>query len=109
MPVKQFWSLIVYDLDTMAFIYSPEEKQGLSSSVDLPNMKKNKDGSVTMYVGPKAPKGLEANWIPTLGKKPFPVVRMYGGTEAFWDKSWEMSDVTVRRFLLTTEKQEERK
>jgi len=93
-PVKQFWSLIIYDLETVAFIYSPEERAGLSS-FDLPTMKKNIDGSVTLYFGPKAPKGLESNWIPTSGKKPLPIVRMYGGKEEFWDKSWEMPDVEL--------------
>ncbi len=93
-PVKQFWSLIVYDIETLAFIYSPEQRAGLST-FDLPNMKKNEDGSVTIYFGPKAPKGLESNWIPTSGKKPFPVVRIYGGTEEFWDKSWKMPDVEL--------------
>ena len=24
------------------------------------------------------------------GKRPLPVVRMYGGEKSFWDKSWEM-------------------
>ena len=94
-PVKQFWSLIVYDLETVAFIYSDSGVIGLSSAIDLPNMKKNADGSVTMYFGPKAPDGLESNWIPTAGKKPFPVVRIYGGTEEFWDKSWKMPDVEL--------------
>jgi hypothetical protein len=94
-PVKDFWSLIVYDLETVAFIYSEQNVIGLSSAIDLPNMKKNDDGSVTMYFGPKAPEGLESNWIPTAGKKPFPVVRIYGGTEKFWDKSWKMPDVEL--------------
>ena len=94
-PVKDFWSLIVYDLETVAFIYSEQNVIGLSSAIDLPNMKKNDDGSVTMYFGPEAPEGLESNWIPTAGKKPFPVVRIYGGTEKFWDKSWKMPDVEL--------------
>ena len=93
-PAQQFWSLIIYDLETMAFIYNPQERAGLSS-FDLPNMQKNKDGSVTIYFGPKAPKGLESNWIPTSGKRPLPTVRIYGGTEEFWDKSWEMPDVEL--------------
>jgi hypothetical protein len=93
-PVKQFWSLIVNDIETLAFIYSPEQRAGLST-FDLPNMKKNEDASVTIYFGPKAPEGLESNWIPTSGKKPFPVVRIYGGTEEFWDKSWKMPDVEL--------------
>ncbi len=94
-PVKEFWSLIIYDLETVAFIYSEQSVIGLSSAIDLPNMKKNDDGSVTMYFGPKAPEGLESNWIPTAGKKPFPVVRIYGGTKEFWDKSWKMPDVEL--------------
>lgn len=93
-PAEQFWSLIIYDLETMAFIYNPIERAGLSS-FDLPNMKKNSDGSVTIYFGPEPPKGLESNWIPTAWKRPIPTVRIYGGTEGFWDKSWEMPDVEL--------------
>jgi hypothetical protein len=93
-PVEQFWSLIVYDLETFAFIYNEQQRAGLSS-FDLPDMKKNSDGSVTIYFGPKPPEGLESNWIPTEGKKAAPVVRFYGGTEEFWDKSWEMPDVEL--------------
>ena len=93
-PVKQFWSLIVYDLETFAFIYSPEQRPGLSS-FDLENMQRNADGSTTLYFGPTAPAGLESNWIPTAGKRPLPTVRIYGGTEEFWDKSWVMPDVEL--------------
>ena len=93
-PVKQFWSLVVYDLETYAFVYNPLERAGLSS-FDLPNMKKNSDGSVTLYFGPKPPKGLENNWIPTEGKRPLPVVRFYGPTDEYRDKSWKMPDVEL--------------
>jgi hypothetical protein len=93
-PVKQFWSLVVYDFATWAFIYSPLDRPGLSS-YDKSNMKVNADGSVDLYIGPKAPEGLESNWIPTQGKRPFPVVRLYGPDEAFWDKSFKMPDVEL--------------
>ena len=93
-PVKQFWSLIVYDRETYSFIYSPQMLPGLST-FDLPNMKTNDDGGVTLYFGPEAPDGLESNWIPTEGKRPFPVMRFYGGTKEFWDKSWKMPDVEL--------------
>ena len=94
-PIEQFWSLIVYDLETWAFIYTPEQLPGLSSAIDGETMQKNKDGSTTLYFGPKAPKGHESNWIPTAGKKPLPVLRVYGGTDKFWDKSWTMPDVEL--------------
>jgi hypothetical protein len=93
-PVEQFWSLVIYDLEVFAFIYNPLERAGLSS-FDLLNMQKNSDGSVTLYFGPQPPDGLESNWIPTEGKRPLPVVRFYGGTEEFWDKSWKMPDVEL--------------
>lgn len=93
-PVKQFWSLILYDRETYSFIYSPLMRPGLST-FDMSTMVQNADGGVTLYFGPEAPDGLESNWIPTAGKKPFPVMRFYGGTAEFWDKSWKMADVEL--------------
>ena len=84
-PVKQFWSLIVYDMETYAFIYSPLMRPGLST-FGMANMEKNEDGGVTLYFGPKAPKGLESNWIPTSGKKPYAMFRFYGPEDAFYNK-----------------------
>jgi len=46
-PVKQFWSLTIYDRDTWAFIYSPQMLPGLSSR-DTGKMTKNADGGVTV-------------------------------------------------------------
>jgi hypothetical protein len=91
MPVKQFWSLTVYDRATFAFIYS-ESSRTTRSSYDLPNMKKNADGSATLYIGPNAPEGLESNWIPTRGKRPLPMFRFYGATDALNDKTFKMPD-----------------
>jgi hypothetical protein len=56
MPVKQFWSLIVYDRATFAFIYNPLERAGLST-FDMKTMQQNPDGSVTIYLGPNRPPG----------------------------------------------------
>jgi hypothetical protein len=91
MPVKQFWALSVYDRATFAFIYSNSGRTTLSS-YDIPKMKKNADGSVTIYVGPKAPEGLESNWIPTTGKRPLPAMRLYGGTDDLYTKTFKMPD-----------------
>jgi hypothetical protein len=60
---------------------------------DMEKMKVNKDGSVDVYVGPKAPKGYEENWIPTMDKKPYIWLRLYGADTAFWDKSFKMPDL----------------
>jgi len=91
MPVKQFWALTVYDRATMAFIYTNLERTTLSS-YDIDSMRKNPDGGVTLYVGLQAPKGLEANWIPTAGKRPLPCMRFYGPTEALNNRTFKLPD-----------------
>jgi len=91
-PVKQFWSLTVYDLETNAFIYSDSMRTSRSST-QLDEIQKNDDGSVTLYFGPKAPEGLESNWIPTSGKRPLPIMRFYGPEKEYMDKSWKLPDV----------------
>ncbi|NUU35547.1 DUF1254 domain-containing protein [Pseudomonas sp. C2B4] len=91
MPVKQFWALTVYDRATMSFIYSDTHRTTLSS-YDLDKMKKNADGGVSIYVGPKPPAELESNWIPTAGKRPLPAMRFYGPTEAMNNKTFKLPD-----------------
>ncbi|HRO10268.1 hypothetical protein [Amaricoccus sp.] len=36
---------------------------------------------------------MEANWIPTEGKKPAAVMRIYSGDDRFWSKAFTMPDV----------------
>lgn len=91
-PVDQFWSLTLYDNATWSFIYTPQMLAGLSS-FDKDKLKMNDDGSVDLYFGPQAPDGLESNWVPTVGKRPYPIFRFYGPQRAFWDKSFVMPDV----------------
>jgi len=92
MPVKQFWSLIIYDADTWAFIYTKEGKVGISS-YEMDKLVKDKDGGVTLYFGPTPPKGLESNWIPTAGKRPAPALRFYGAEKEVIDKRFVMPDI----------------
>jgi hypothetical protein len=93
-PAKQFWSLTIYDRRTWSFIKNPQDLAGLGS-FNMDQMKKNADGSVDLYFGPKAPKGLESNWIPTEDKEPYPWLRLYAPEEPFWNKSFEMPDVEL--------------
>ncbi|BBU32566.1 hypothetical protein BTHE68_63000 (plasmid) [Burkholderia sp. THE68] len=91
MPAKQFWAITEYDHATWTYIYSDSGRTTLSS-YDMDKMKPNADGSVTIYVGPRAPKGLESNWIPTAGRRPAPTMRIYGPTEEFMNKSFKLPD-----------------
>lgn len=93
-PAKQFWSLTLYDRRTWAFIKNPLDRAGLGS-FNMDQMKKNADGSVDLYFGPKAPTRMESNWIPTENKEPYPWLRLYAPEEPFWNKSFKMPDVEL--------------
>ena len=57
-------------------------------------MRKNADGSIDVYFGPKAPKGREAYWVPTKPGRPWvSFFRFYGPDKALFDKSWRMKDI----------------
>jgi hypothetical protein len=91
-PAKQFWAFTVYDDETSSFIRR-SARAGLDSYDE--HMKRNPDGSVDLYTGPKPPKGQEANWIPTVaGKGWFPFFRFYGPDEPLFQKTWKLPDIT---------------
>lgn len=90
-PMKQFWSLTLYDVDTRAVIQNEQRIAELSSRH---NLEMNSDGSVDLYFGPSAPEGLESNWIPTVpGGAWFAYLRLYAPTEPYFDKSWPLPDI----------------
>jgi len=91
-PAKDFWSIIAYEIGTNAFIYNPANRVGMSS-YDKGKLTMNEEGSVDVYIGPKAPEGLENNWIPTAGKDFWLVARFYGPQKPLFDKTWVMPDV----------------
>jgi hypothetical protein len=92
-PAKQFWSVIVHDVETAAwFTDLPINKEGVASFTE--GLEQNPDGSVDVYFGPKAPNGKEANWLPTVpGKRFFLIFRFYGPEPSFFNKSWKLNDV----------------
>ncbi|MHC4414887.1 MAG: DUF1214 domain-containing protein [Planctomycetota bacterium] len=90
-PARDFWSVVAYDLETAAWIRDVP-KVGIDST--RPDLLKNKDGSVDVYFGPKAPKGKEPNWIPTTeGRRFFLLFRFYGPEPAAFDGSFELNDI----------------
>ena len=89
-PAKNFWSLTIYDVATRCLIDNPQQLADRSSRHDLV---KNDDGSIDLYVGPEAPVGFEKNWVPSVkGKAWYGYFRLYGPTEAHFDKTWMLPD-----------------
>jgi hypothetical protein len=90
-PVREFWSVTVYSLQTSSFFLNAPNLTLGSLDKDL---KKNADGSVDLYFGPKPPAGKESNWLYTqAGQKWFPWFRFYGPEKPIFDKSWKLPDI----------------
>lgn len=89
-PAREFWSAIVYSRATAGFI-PKVDRVGLSS-YEKADLKANADGTIDLYFGPKAPAGMESNWIPT-GEDFFLIFRLYGPEQALFDKTWTLADV----------------
>ena len=82
-PAGRFWSFNVYDNQTRSFLETDQALAGLDST--LPGVKKNADGSVTVWFGPKAPVGQEGNWVQTWpGKGWNAILRLYGPLQGWF-------------------------
>ena len=90
-PVRQFWSITLYDNLTRGPLITDQGAADLSSR--KPDLVTNADGSVDVYFGPERPDGA-TNWIKTTaGKGWFPYFRFYAATEPYFDKSWQLNDI----------------
>ena len=90
-PVRQYWSVVVYDRETHALI---REMPWSSRASNMPDVQQNADGSVDVWFGPEAPAGKESNWIPTKADGRFEVLfRFYGPEPALFDKTWVLPDL----------------
>lgn len=90
-PVEQYWSVTAYDRETHALIRNMPRA---SRSSQIPEMRKNADGSVEVYFGPSAPAAMESNWVPTDPARRFELMfRAYAPTKALLEKSWVLPDV----------------
>ena len=90
-PVRDFWAITTYDLETASYIRNMD-KSSIDSTMN--EVKKNSDGSVDIYFGPKPPQGKESNWLPTDPKRRFFLLaRFYGPEPAILDGSFVLNDV----------------
>ncbi|MBP1221837.1 DUF1254 domain-containing protein [Flavobacterium sp. 1355] len=90
-PVKQYWSMTVYNRDTHTFI---RNMKWAGRSSQTPGLKTNSDGTVDLYFGPKPPESGESNWVPTDPKGKFEILaRFYGPTPNLYNQSWKLNDI----------------
>ena len=76
-PVNAFWSLTMYDGKTQLLIENPINRYLINSPM-LPDMKKNADGSLTLYIQKDSPGAdKESNWLPAPNGPIYLVMRLY--------------------------------
>jgi hypothetical protein len=76
-PVNAFWSVTMYDGKTQLLIKNPINRYLINSPM-LPNMKRNADGSVTLYIQNASPGAdKESNWLPAPAGPIYLVMRLY--------------------------------
>ncbi|NOV23249.1 DUF1254 domain-containing protein [Cupriavidus necator] len=89
-PAELFWSVTLYESENAAGL---DNGQPFPSLGKLNHPKQDGDGSTTLYIGPKAPKGAEGNWLATVpGRGFFAILRLYAPAKAAIDGSWKPGD-----------------
>jgi len=88
-PVNAFWSVTMYDGKSQLLIENPINRYLINSPM-LPDMKKNSDGSLTLYIQKTSPgKDNEANWLPAPDGPVYLVMRLY------WPKTEDPSILPI--------------
>ncbi len=92
-PSKDFWSIVVYDNQTRSMLQTDYQFPSVNSQRGL---QVNKDGTIDIYFGPKAPKGKASNWIQTVPGKGWSLIfRLYGPLEPWFDKTWRPGEIEL--------------
>ena len=93
-PVKRFWSVIVYDTQTRSMLQTDQQYPSVSSQNK--DLLINEDGSVDVWFGPEAPAGKENNWVQTIpGKGWFMILRLYGPLEPWFNGTWRPGEIEL--------------
>jgi hypothetical protein len=90
LPAKAFWSLTMYDGETLLLVANPINRYLINSPM-LPSLKRDADGSLTLYIQHDSPgKDLETNWLPA-PNGPFRVnLRLYLPESEVLEHRWKM-------------------
>ena len=89
-PVNAFWSVTMYDGTTQLLIKNPIDRYLINSPM-LPDLKKNADGSLTLYIQKDEPTDpvQKANWLPAPDGPIYLVMRLYWPKEAALNGKWQ--------------------
>lgn len=88
-PVNAFWSLTMYELPSSLLSANPINRYLINSPM-LPDLVRDPDGGLTLYVQHEAPsKGQQPNWLPAPKGPFFAVMRLYWPKPRALDGKWK--------------------
>jgi len=94
-PVNAFWSVTMYDGKTQLLVANPINRYLINSPM-LPDLKKNGDGSLTLYVQRDSPgTDKESNWLPAPNDTFYMVMRLYWPRQAALSGEWKPPAVLI--------------
>jgi len=88
-PVNAFWSLTMYELPSRLLVANPLKRYLISSPM-LPNLKRDADGGVTLYIQHDRPgKDKESNWLPAPSGPFLMFLRLFWPKPEALDGKWK--------------------
>ncbi|WP_113921997.1 DUF1254 domain-containing protein [Cognataquiflexum aquatile] len=88
-PVNAFWSYTMYELPSRLMLENPINRYLINSPM-LPNLKRNADNSITLYLQYESPgKEKESNWLPAPNGPFFFVNRLYWPKPEAFNGTWK--------------------
>lgn len=92
-PIKNFWSVIVYDNQARSMVQTDQQFPSVSSQNK--DLVVNADGSIDIYFGHKVP-SQKANWIQTVpGQSWNTILRLYSPLEPWFNKTWRPGEIEL--------------
>jgi hypothetical protein len=94
-PAKAFWSLTMYDLPQQLLVANPINRYLINSPM-LPNLKRDADGGITLYVQHSSPGATkESNWLPAPAGPFMNILRIYWPEQTPIDGTWKQPPMVL--------------
>ncbi len=92
-PVRAFWSLTMYDLPGQFLVRNPINRYLINSPM-LPDLKRNADGGLTLYIQNQSPgEALELNWLPAPTQPFMMALRLYWPEPEILSGDWKVPQI----------------
>lgn len=92
-PAHGFWSLTMYELPSSLLVSNPLNRYLINSPM-MPQLKKDADGGMTIYIQNTSPgKNQESNWLPAPKGQFMAVMRIYWPKEEPLNGTWKRPEM----------------